>query len=206
MFNTVTFRDFEERDIAFIYKCKNDEKLNSMIVGDFHPFTYEEAEKWVHGCMGENDTFKFWAICTNDEEKRIVGWVSLSNIDSINRCVCHHGIVIGDNEYRDGVAMFEAMIFSMEYAFNRIKCHRLYGSCLSDHKVSPHMLNALGFKLEGVQRDAVRRNGRYHDILDYAMLEEEYQGLIESRAFDTEQLIMRFVRSIKSIKKVINNH
>ena len=194
---TVCFRDFEERDIDFIYKCKNDEKLNSMIVGNFHPFTYEEAEKWVHGCMGEHETFKFWAVCTNDEEQRIIGWVSLSNIDSTNRSVCHHGIVIGDNDYRDGTAMFEAMIFTMDYAFNCLHFHRLYGSCLSSHKVSPHMLNALGFNLEGVQRDAVCRNERYYDILDYAMLEEEYHSLIESEAFDTEHLILRFVSSMK---------
>ena len=43
MEKTVCFRDFEVRDIDFIYKCKNDEKLNSMIVGQWHPFTYEEA-------------------------------------------------------------------------------------------------------------------------------------------------------------------
>ena len=47
----VLFRNFEERDIDFIYKCKNDEKLNELTVGQFHKFTYEEAEKWVHGCM-----------------------------------------------------------------------------------------------------------------------------------------------------------
>lgn len=70
---TVIFRDFEERDIDFIYRCKNDEKLNSMIVGQWHPFTYEEACDWVHGCMGEHETYKFWAIATNDEEKRLTG-------------------------------------------------------------------------------------------------------------------------------------
>lgn len=198
--NTVAFRDFEERDIDFVYRCKNDEKLNSMIVGKNHSLTYEEAAKWVHGCMGEHDTYKFWAVCTNDDEKKIVGWVSLSQIDYENHSVCHHGIVIGDNDYRDGVAMFEAMIFSMEYAFNSLNLHRLYGSCLSGHKISPHMLNALGFNLEGVQRDAVCRNEKYYDILNYAMLEEEYHSLIESGAFETEHLIMRFVSSMKRSK------
>ena len=45
MDSTVLFRDFEDRDIDFIYHCKNDEKLNEMIVGQYHPFTYEEAVK-----------------------------------------------------------------------------------------------------------------------------------------------------------------
>ena len=59
MEKTVLFRDFEERDIDFVYRCKNDEKLNSMIVGEWHPFTYEEAVKRVHGCMGEHETYKY---------------------------------------------------------------------------------------------------------------------------------------------------
>ena len=104
MERTVCFRDLEERDIDFIYKCKNDEKLNSMIVGQWHPFTYEEAAKWVHGCMGEHETYKFWAIATNDEEKRIVGWISLSNIYKVNRSACSHGIVIADPAYRNGLS------------------------------------------------------------------------------------------------------
>ena len=117
MERTVCFRDFEERDIDFIYKCKNDEKLNSMIVGQWHPFTHEEATKWVHGCMGEHETYKFWAIATNDEEKRIVGWVSISNIDKVNQSVCFHGIVIGDPMYRDGFAWIESYLFILEYVF-----------------------------------------------------------------------------------------
>ncbi len=91
MINTVCFREFEERDIDFIYRCKNDDKLNSMIVGQYHPFTYEEAAQWVHGCMGEHESYKFWAMCTNDDDKKIIGWISLSNIDYENQKACHHG-------------------------------------------------------------------------------------------------------------------
>lgn len=199
---TVLFRDFEERDIDFIYKCKNDEKLNKMIVGQYHPFTYEEAVKWVHGCMGEHETYKFWAVCTNDDEKRIIGWMSLSEIDKINKSICHHGIVIGDNAYRDGDAMFEAMLFSMSYAFDVYHTHRLYGSCLSVHKTSPHMMSALGFALEGIKREAEYKNGTYYDVLDYSLLEDEYRNLKAEGAYDTQSLIIKFVKSIKKGKNI----
>ena len=200
MDNTVCFREFEERDVDFVYRCKNDEKLNSMIVGQFHPLTYEEAERWVHGCMGEHDAYKFWAICTNDDEKRIVGWVSLSQIDKENNSACHHGIVIGDNEYRDGTAMFETMLFSMKYAFEHLGINRLYGSCLSEHKISPHMLNALKFTLEGTLRQAIFKNDRYYDKLLYGILKNEYFVYKESGAFDLTALIIAFMDSIKSKK------
>lgn len=193
MEQTVLFRDFEERDIDFIYECKNDEKLNSMIVGDYHQFTYKEAADWVHGCMGEHETYKFWAICTNDAEKRIVGWVSLSQIDTRNRSACHHGIVIGDNAYRDGYAMFEAMFFSIRYAFEILQLHRLYGSCLSRHPVSPSMCQALGFRIEGIQREAVFRDNKYHDILNLSLLDAEYNQMQENGQYEINALIQRFV-------------
>lgn len=99
MENSILFRDFEETDVDFIFKCKNDEALIKHIVGNFRRFTYEEAAKWVRRCMDEHETYKFWAIKTNDDDKRIIGWMSLSEIDRVNRSVCHHGLVLADNEY-----------------------------------------------------------------------------------------------------------
>lgn len=201
MVSTVIFRDFEERDIDFVFKCKNDEKLNSMIVGDFHNFTYEEAAKWVHGCMGEHETFKFWAVCMNDEEQRIVGWVSLSQIDNKNSSACHHGIVIGDSNYKDGTALFESMLFSMEYAFDVLNIHRLYGSCLAEHKISPHLLNALGFTLEGKERESVFRFNRYLDVLNYSILRDEYINCKNKGAYEISHAIKKFIKSTKKVRR-----
>ena len=143
------FRDFEERDIDFIYECKNNEKLNSMIVGQSKPFSHSEAEKWVHGCMGEHDAFKFWAMCTNDEEKRIVGWVSLSQIDKINSSACFHGIVIGDDDYRDGIAWIESYLFILEQVFVKYKLNRVWGAYLEDHPASGLIADAVLLRTEG---------------------------------------------------------
>jgi len=200
--NTIVLRKFEERDIDFIYRCKNDEKLNSMVVGNWKPLTYEEAAQWVRNCMkGDRPDLKFWAVATNDDEQRIVGWVCLSQIDKQNKSACHHGIVIGDNDYRDGTAMFEAMLMSMNYAFDHLKLHRLFGSCLSEHKVSPYMLLALGFDIEGKRKDAVFKNNRYYDVLDFSMLESDYNEAQIRGDYEIDKLIMRFVQIKREYKK-----
>ena len=197
MNSTIILRDFEERDIDFIYRCKNDAKLNEMIVGQFRSFSYEEAVKWVHGCMGEHETFKFWAVATNDDEKRIVGWVSLSEIDKQNNSACHHGIVIGEKEFQDGVAMFEAMLLSMQYAFESIKIHRLYGTCISEHKISPFMLKSLGFSLEGRRKDACYKNNRYYDLLDFALIDIDYLKNKNEGHLKLSKLIKSFIKYTK---------
>lgn len=201
MGKTVLLRRFEERDIDFIYKCKKDEKLNGMVVGNWKPLSYEEAAQWVHNCMKwDRSDLKFWAVATNNDLQQIIGWIGLSQINQENRSVCHHGIFIGDKDYQDGMAMFESMLLSMEYVFNMMKMHRLYGSCLAFHKTSPHMLKALGFSLEGVRKDAVIKNENYCDILDFALLEDDYRENVSCGNYQSESLTRNFIRSLKNNK------
>lgn len=197
MESTVSFRDFEERDIDFVYKYKNDEKLNSLIVGTWHPFTHEEAEKWVHGCMGEHDTYKFWAVCTNDEEKRIVGWVSLSNIDMVNRSACSHGIVIADPAYRNGLAWIESILFIYEQVFEKMGLHRIYGSCRVDHKLSMQMGVAMFRHTEGIQREAIFDNGKYVDIHMSSLLAREYFEHKNNGDYEVAKVIRRLIAAKK---------
>lgn len=200
MNSTVLFRDFEERDIDFIFRCKNDEKLNSLIVGSFHPFTYEEATKWVHGCMGEHETYKFWAICTNDEEKRILGWVSISKIDKTNQSVCFHGLVIGDSNYHDGFAWIESYLFIYYYAFEVLKMNRVWGVRLVEHKQTTAMGKVMFSKGEGILRQAVYQNGAYHDLSIGSLLSSEYFEHKNNGDYE----IPAIIRRIKKIKKELN--
>lgn len=197
MDSTVLFRDFEERDIDFIYRCKNDENLNSMIVGEFKPFSYEDAEKWVHGCMGEHETFKFWAICTNDNERRIVGWVALSKIDKVNQSANTHSIVIADPEYNDGIAWIETEFHILKYAFEELKLNRLYGVSLMGHKMSNQIGELLFFKMEGILRQACFKNNRFYDLQYIGILKDEY--FTHKEAGDYE--MMSVIRRLRKLRK-----
>lgn len=199
MTNTVTFRDFEERDIDFIYKCKNDVKLNSMIVGQFKPFSYEDAVKWVHGCMGEHETFKFQAIATNDEEERIIGWLSLSDIDTVNHKACYHGLVIGDKDYQDGFAWIESYLFIMEQAFDVYKLNRLYGTHLKEHKTSSFSIELFHWSYEGCEGQSIFKNNRYYDLNFVGILREEYNRSKELGEYELSSIIRRFRKLKKTL-------
>lgn len=172
---TVLFRDFEERDIDFVYQCKNDEKLNSLTVGQWHPFTHEEAEKWVQGCMGEHDTYKFWAICTNDNEKRIVGWASISNIDRINKSALWHSVVIADPKYRTGLSWIETQIFCVTYAFDVLGVDTLSEYHFEDHPISTAIGPILFFDFDRLERNAVEKNGVIHNLEYYTLNRKVYE-------------------------------
>lgn len=198
--NTVLFRDFEERDIDFIYRCKNDEKLDEKTTGHFHHFTYDEAVKWVHGCMGEHETYKFWAVCTNDEEKNIVGWASLAKIDKENKSAFFYGIVIGDPNYRKGFPWIEIQQFVIDYAFQILNVNRLEFSCRADHPTSMYIGPVMFFKQEGLFRKALYKNGSYHDVAYFGLLRDEYMEHYQNGEYDLYSIIDRYAK-IKKGKK-----
>ena len=198
---TVLFRDFEERDVDSIYKWKNDEQLNSMIVGQYHPFSYEEAINWVHGCMGEHKTYKFWAVCTNDEEKRIIGWVSLSDIDYENMSASFHGIVIADPNYRDGFAWVESYLFVMSQTFDVMGLNRLEGKNLVNHKQSNFIGGILFWKGEGIMRQAVRKNGEFYDLRIGSILRKEYLDHKVNGEYEMSSILHRLRNSLRNRNK-----
>ncbi len=194
---TVIFRDFEEQDIDFIYRCKNDEKLNSMIVGQYHPFTYDEAAEWVHGCMGNHETYKFWAVATNDYERRIVGWVSLSRIDRIKKEAFFHGIVIGDNEYKDGIAWIESYLFILQYVFEVMHFTYLSGANIIGHKESSVISKALFFTTQELPNGVITENDVCCNVECYGIKETEYQSHKKNDDYDIYNIINRILKLSK---------
>lgn len=203
--NAVAFREFEERDVDFVLQCKNDAHLNALTVGAYKPMTREEAVRWVHGCMGEHPTYKYWAVCTSDEERRIVGWISLSQIDRVNQSACFHGILIGDPDYRDGSAWIESYLFIVNYAFEVLNVNRLFGSRMEHQELTAMISKAMHFTQEGVRRQAVYRDGRFYDVICSSILRSEYLQFKMAGQYCYEQVMANMMMAIREKRKRSKN-
>lgn len=198
---TVLFRDFEERDIDFIYHCKNDAKLFSLTTATCHPFTYEEAKKWVYGCIGNHETYKIWAICTNDEEKRIVGWTGISNIDNINKSAMWYSLVIADPKYRIGIPWIETQIFCLKYAFDILKIDSLTEYHFADHPTSITIGPVLFFDFDRIEKNAVEKNGIIHDIEYYTLYRKVYEEHKAKGDYEFVSILNRYAQMKRKKKK-----
>lgn len=143
-----------------------------MTGGEFHNYTYEEAAEWVHGCMRDDPTYKFWAICKNDETRDIVGWCSVSEIDYEKKSACGHGIVIGNPEYRDGFTWIEAALNSLNYVFNILEFDKIYTCFVANYYVSHLYLQFM--KIDKVKKHARYKKGHYYDVIYVSMTRDEY--------------------------------
>lgn len=199
MEKTVFFRAFEEEDIDAIYQWKNDDELNKLTVGLNRKVCRDDVAKWVRSKMPHNPFEAFWAICANDETKKIIGYAQLTEIHFINSSANFSGIMIGDRSYQDGFAWLETYLFIMEYAFERLGLNRLYGSSIIGHKDSNNIGRLLLWTREGIMRQAVYKNGRFYDEAISSILRAEYfdnksKGLYELKA------ILKRVRELKKNK------
>lgn len=199
---SIKFRTFEERDINSIYRWKNDDELNRMSVGLCRKISYEDTAKWVRSKIPHNPFEVFWAVCTNDDEERIIGYAGLTDIHYINSSANFAGLVIGDKNYRNGIAWIELYQFVLEYAFERLGLNRLYGGAIVEHIQTNTMSKALFFQKEGVERQAVFKNGRFYDLEKHALLKKEYFEHKDKGDYEFSKILRRLVKISKEEKKV----
>lgn len=199
MENTVYFRAFEEEDAPLIYQWMNDDELKKLSVGLNRRMCHEEALEWVRARMKHNPYQVWWAICSKDTNK-MIGYLSLTDIHYINRSANFSGIIIGDKDYQDGLAWIESYLFVYEYAFERLGLNRIFGSRLNEHKLTNAMSIAMFTKQEGLLRQAVYKNGQYHDLVIGSLLSAEYFEHKNNGDYEFSAIIRRIKKARKEMK------
>lgn len=194
---SVYLRAFEEADAVLIHKWKNDFELMAMALGLSRPTSYSEILDWVRSKMKHDPYNIFFAICINDGSDRLIGFTSVNDIHFINRSASGGGIVIGEKDCQDGVYLHDARILVRHYVFTSLGFNRFEGVCLANHPFSPIMLEATGFKLEGIKRQAIYKEGVFHDLCMYSLMKEDYLQLIA----DNQYTLHAFAKRVAAIRK-----
>ena len=194
----VYLRLFEPGDYEKTYLWHNDYDLMSTTCGPFRFVSKEIERNWVQSKAENNQKEIYLAICAIENDE-MIGWYSISNIDYINRkCHCS-GVVIGDNRYRDGSAYQEAGRLAFNYIINELNMNRVSGSCLRELALSRAVMEASFWTLEGIERQAIYKNGKYHDIFRYSILRDEYLEHLKNG--DYKNSTLSIARAVKRIRE-----
>lgn len=194
----VYLRLFEPEDFEKTYHWHNDFELMNSTCGTFRFVSKEIERNWVQSKTENNQTELYLAICSL-ENNEMIGWYSITDIDFRNRKCCCSGVVIGDKKYRDGCAYQEAGDLAFKYIIYELNMNRICGSCLREQALSRAVMEASFWTLEGIERQAVFKNGKFHDICHYAILREEYLEHVEHGDYGNRELLL--ARTLKRIRK-----
>ena len=156
------------------YNWFNDEENTKHMQQHYFPNSREKQLKYFRDEI-EGNNKKIQLGIVKQSNNLFCGVISLSNINYLNRN-CEIGLIIGEAEARKLKYFIEAVKLISKHAFDTLNLNRIYSGTISK-EIDELFCRVLGFKHEGVLRQAVFKNGAYHDIYQHALLKENQKTL-----------------------------
>lgn len=175
----VILRPVEFEDIEFIRSLINDPWMEERIVGWALPLSKKDQENWYANFHNSNEQIRY---IIEDKEGNTVGFTGLKNIDYKNGVATGAGIRIKKDIQAKGIAT-DAFMTLFRYAFYELRLHRINTSSMEENMASLRMMEKVGCRREGLLRDAVYKNGKYHNVVTLGILDTDYKQLIENNGY-----------------------
>lgn len=171
----VKLRAVEEGDCEMLRALANDPEYEKMIVGWAFPISSKDQKEWFESCKNGLDRLRF---TIETEQDGAVGMIGLRDIDWKNGVASGLGMRIFRKDIRTRGLATDAWMTLMRYAFDELRLNRINGTALSYNAASLRVCQKVGFIVEGTQRQAVYKNGQYHDLVMLGCLKSDYDQLI----------------------------
>ena len=186
----------EERHLEDLRKMRNDPTTSHWLT-DITPISEEAQKEWFKKLQLDKSQM-YLAIEYKPENKninpklaefiapRFVGMLRSDEWDRINRSV-RIGIDIVP-KYRGKGFASEAFGAFIDYLFKQQGMNRIWFLVAEGNKVAKKLYDKFGFKVEGKQRQALYRDGKYHSYIMMSLLEKESFDFAPSKGGQTGQV------------------
>lgn len=173
---TVNLRPLERTDLEFLVELGNDPVVRANVVGWDWPLSLAAQEKWFESTL-QNTTTK--RLIVEDENSNAIGLTGLWDIDWHNRTAMT-AIKLGGKNFRSGNGYASLAVAKlMDFAFIDVGLNKLHTTILSFNDASQALyLRKFGWSKEGLLKQHVWRNGVFEDLLQVAILRDEYLSRI----------------------------
>lgn len=156
----IYLRALEPNDYKTSIQWRKDDAIWDMLGGTKYFVSEAYEKKWVEDTIFNSKDVKL-AICLCKDDKYI-GNVYMTDIDNLKRS-CHSHIIIGDKDcWGKGYAR-EALLEAIDYMFKERNIHRIQANILESNVQSLRMHEKCGYKIEGLMRESVFKNGKYQN-------------------------------------------
>ncbi len=170
----IYLRPLKISDALDVYHHIKSRRVREYMLSIPNPYRYQDALSFIRRAQRERKkglSYTFGII--HQETDSLIGVISLSKIDRKNKN-CELGYWLTDKYWNRGI-MTRAVQMVLEYAFEKLKLHRISAKSLADNAGSLRVLEKNHFRLEGVLYDAVYRNRYWHNLFVYGILKSDYE-------------------------------
>lgn len=172
--NSILLRPAKESDIEAYLTFLQDTEMN-LLTGSQKAFTREEIEAWIRKINVINED-RFDSMIILKETGELLGEVVLNDMDTINRSA-NIRIGIQGTQHRGKGYGTEALLLMLRYGFQKLNLHRIHLGVYAFNPRAIHVYEKIGFHREGVERDALFMDGKFHDLITMSILEDEFDAL-----------------------------
>ncbi len=169
----LTLRPFTLEDAPELQRLAGDRAIADTTQSIPHPYEDGMAEKWISSHFETFNQGKGvdFAI-TRNSDKALVGAISLMHIIKGHQATL--GYWIGKPYWSKGFCT-EAAHAVLNFAFTKFRMIRVHASHITRNPASGRVMQKLGLRHEGCQRQQIRKWGKFEDLELYGILEEEWR-------------------------------
>ncbi|MCR9069135.1 MAG: GNAT family N-acetyltransferase [Rhodobacteraceae bacterium] len=128
---------------------------------------------WAQRALAQGTAVPLFILRRDDDT--LLGAITLDNIRRGPAQAATLGYWVGAAHARQGY-MKEALQAVVYYSFKTLELSRLEAACLPENAASRGVLEACGFKYEGVAQSYLQINGRWRNHVLYANLRHDRRG------------------------------
>ncbi|MEJ1930789.1 GNAT family protein [Nostoc sp. NIES-2111] len=169
------FRPYRTDDAEALAALANEPRIAQGLRDGFpNPYTLSDAQDFLAGIGVPNP--KTQQVI--EIEGRFAGGICVLPKEGVYDQSIEFGYWLGLPYWGRGLGTAIARAYVTE-VFKALPVARVYANVYSDNAASRRLLEKLGFRLEGILRKAIRKDGVLKDDCIYAVLREEWEGLLE---------------------------
>lgn len=166
-------RAAERDDLPLFVAWLNDPEVRQFLFMNL-PLSAAQEERWFEDMQKAPPAEHVLVIeIRGDNGWTAIGNTSLMNIDWINR-LAEVGIFIGEKSFWSQGYGREVMRMMLKHGFETLNLNRIWLRVYEFNKRGIRAYERAGFKHEGRQRQAIFKDGHYHDVLFMSVLRDEW--------------------------------
>lgn len=171
----VKLRSYKKEDIAIAYEYMNDNELKRLLVNKIpYPMILEQEENWFKSLLDLKDSYNF--AIEDLKTGKYIGGCGINSINWLSRIVTV-GIFIGDKNYWGKGYGTDAMKALVRFIFEQMNMNKVKLNVFDFNKRAKSCYEKCGFKVEGILRQELFRDGKYCDEYVMGILFEDWKEI-----------------------------
>lgn len=159
----------DEKKLPIVLRWRNSKQIREYMYNDTI-INQEEHERWFNKISNsENDKYLVFFI-----ENFPVGLVYFNYIN-LEHHHCTWGFYIGEKNVIASAGTLMGCL-GLEYIFNELNMHKVYGEVLEKNAKSLSYHEKMGFKREGELKEHILKQGKYEGIVLYSLFKKDWKG------------------------------